>query len=227
MSTVEAAAWRRGAKLPGETGWRLACWLARLIEEVRVMVSVDRLLVFAAMSLVIIAVPGPSVLFVVGRALAHGRRTALTSVVGNAIGCYLVAVAVALGVGAVVAQSLVVFTAIKMAGAAYLVYLGIKALRSSRPLAGELPGQTPGLGILKTLREGVVVGVANPKTFIFFTAVVPQFIDPELGHVPVQMLLLGLIPIASAPRRLAIVQRAGGFAMIGLGLTLAVTGRKE
>jgi threonine/homoserine/homoserine lactone efflux protein len=93
-----------------------------------------------------------------------------------------------------------------------------------------------------------VVGVANPKTFIFFTAVVPQFADPALGNVPVQMLLLGLIPIAialisdsvwglfaatardwlaSAPRRLAIVQRAGGFAMIGLGLSVAATGRKE
>ncbi|MEV6232438.1 LysE family translocator [Saccharopolyspora shandongensis] len=212
------------------------------------MVSVDRLLVFAAMSLVIIAVPGPSVLFVVGRALAHGKRTALTSVVGNAIGCYLVAIAVALGVGAVVAQSIAVFTAIKVAGAVYLIYLGIKALRSSRPLAAQLPEQTPAFGGLRTLREGVVVGVANPKTFIFFTAVVPQFVDPALGHVPVQMLLLALIPIAialisdsawglfaatarnwlaSAPRRLAMVQKAGGFAMIGLGLSVAVTGRKE
>ncbi|MEV0050878.1 LysE family translocator [Saccharopolyspora shandongensis] len=212
------------------------------------MVSVDRLLVFAAMSLVIIAVPGPSVLFVVGRALAHGKRIALTSVVGNAIGCYLVAIAVALGVGAVVAQSIAVFTAIKVAGAVYLIYLGIKALRSSRPLAAQLPERTPAFGGLRTLREGVVVGVANPKTFIFFTAVVPQFVDPALGHVPVQMLLLALIPIAialisdsawglfaatarnwlaSAPRRLAMVQKAGGFAMIGLGLSVAVTGRKE
>ncbi|MCI2418015.1 LysE family translocator [Saccharopolyspora sp. K220] len=212
------------------------------------MVSVDRLLVFATISLVLIAMPGPSVLFVVGRALAHGRRIALTSVVGNAIGCYLACAAIALGLGAVVTQSLVAFTVIKIAGALYLIYLGIKALRSSRPLAAALPEQSPPLGNLRTLREGVVVGVANPKTFIFFTAVVPQFVDPALGGVPVQMLLLGLIPIAialvsdsawglfaakardwiaSAPRRLAIVQRVGGFAMIGLGLSIAVTGRRD
>ncbi|MGP4019547.1 LysE family translocator [Saccharopolyspora sp. 5N708] len=212
------------------------------------MVSVDRLLVFATISLVLIAMPGPSVLFVVGRALAHGRRIALTSVVGNAIGCYLVCAAVALGLGAVVAQSAVAFTVIKVAGAVYLIYLGIKALRSSRALAAELPEQSPPLGNLRTLREGVVVGVANPKTFIFFTAVVPQFVDPALGSVSVQLLLLGLIPIAialvsdsawglfaatardwiaSAPRRLSIVQRVGGFAMIGLGLSIAVTGRRD
>ncbi|MDA3629162.1 LysE family translocator [Saccharopolyspora sp. WRP15-2] len=212
------------------------------------MVSVDRLLVFAAMSLVIIAVPGPSVLFVVGRALAHGKRTALTSVLGNAIGSYLVAVAVALGIGAVVAQSLVVFTAIKLLGASYLIYLGIKALRSNGRPTSELPAEVPPRGGWRALREGVVVGVANPKTFVFFSAVVPQFVVPEVGGAAVQMLLLGLIPVgialvsdsawglsaakarhwvASAPRRLARVQRVGGFAMIGLGLSIAFTGRRD
>ncbi len=93
------------------------------------MVSPDRLLAFAALSLVIVVVPGPSVLFVVGRALSRGRRAALTTVAGNTLGAYLLVVAVALGVGSVVERSAVVFTALKLAGAAYLVHLGVRAWR--------------------------------------------------------------------------------------------------
>ncbi|MDT0406963.1 LysE family translocator, partial [Streptomyces edwardsiae] len=85
------------------------------------MVTADRLLAFAAMSFVLIVVPGPSVLFVIGRALAHGRQTALTTVAGNALGAYVLVVAVAFGVGAVVERSVVAFTALKLAGAAYLI----------------------------------------------------------------------------------------------------------
>ncbi|MFE0426779.1 LysE family translocator, partial [Streptomyces sp. NPDC058953] len=87
------------------------------------MVSTERLLAFAALSFVLIVVPGPSVLFVVGRALAQGRRAALTTVAGNTLGAYALIVAVALGVGSVVERSVLVFTLLKLAGAAYLVYL--------------------------------------------------------------------------------------------------------
>src|SRR6266545_1355598 len=93
------------------------------------MVPTDRLLAFAAMSFLLIVVPGPSVLFVIGRALARGRRAAVTTVVGNAVGAYLQIVAVAVGIGAVVERSVLVFTVLKLAGAAYLVYLGVKASR--------------------------------------------------------------------------------------------------
>src|SRR3954463_5785263 len=93
------------------------------------MMSTDRLLAFAAMSFLLIVVPGPSVLFVIGRALAHGRRAALTTVVGNTLGAYLLVVAVALGIGSLVERSVLVFTALKLAGAAYLVYLGVRAWR--------------------------------------------------------------------------------------------------
>ncbi|SCK44655.1 Putative threonine efflux protein [Streptomyces sp. AmelKG-E11A] len=93
------------------------------------MVSLDRLLAFAAMSFLLIVVPGPSVLFVVGRALSQGRRAALTTVVGNTLGAYVLVVAVALGVGAIVERSVLVFTVIKLVGAAYLIHLGIKAVR--------------------------------------------------------------------------------------------------
>lgn len=91
--------------------------------------SADRLLAFAAMSFLLIVIPGPSVLFVIGRALAQGRRAALTTVVGNTLGAYALIVAVAFGVGTVVERSVLVFTVLKLAGAAYLVFLGVKAWR--------------------------------------------------------------------------------------------------
>ncbi|MFC6930464.1 LysE family translocator [Actinomadura yumaensis] len=96
------------------------------------MVSFGQLAAFSAMATAIILIPGPTVLFVVGRALAHGRRTALTSVVGNELGVVVLTVAVAVGVGSIVERSLVVFTALKMIGAAYIVYLGVQAFRHRR-----------------------------------------------------------------------------------------------
>ncbi|MEU4762654.1 LysE family translocator [Actinosynnema sp. NPDC023794] len=211
------------------------------------MVSTDRLLAFAAMSFLLIVIPGPSVLFVVGRALAQGRRAALITVLGNTLGAYALVVAVAFGVGTVVERSAVVFTTLKLAGAAYLVYLGVKAVRQRGALHATFTAGGPAQGGLRTLWEGFAVGVANPKTIVFFAAVLPQFVDRAQGHVILQMLLLGLvfnvIAVASdsvwglaaatarawfarSPRRLAMVGGAGGVAMIGLGVTVATTGRQ-
>jgi threonine/homoserine/homoserine lactone efflux protein len=212
------------------------------------MLPADRLLAFAAVSLLLILVPGPSVLFVIGRALAQGRRAALTTVVGNTLGAYVLVVAVAFGVGAVVERSVAVFTALKLVGAAYLVHLGIKAVRERRSLQAALGAEGVERGGLRTMWEGFAVGVANPKTMVFFAAVLPQFVDRGRGHVVLQMLLLGLVFnavavvcdsawgllastartwFARSPRRLAVVGGAGGLTMIGLGLTVAVTGRKD
>ncbi|MFJ4485429.1 LysE family translocator [Streptomyces longwoodensis] len=212
------------------------------------MPATDRLLAFAAMSFLLIVVPGPSVLFVVGRALAQGRRAALTTVVGNTLGAYVLVVAVALGVGSLVERSVLVFTALKLAGAAYLVYLGVKAWRRRGSLRAAFDAEGARRGRLRTLWEGFAVGVANPKTIVFFAAVLPQFVDREQGHVVAQMLLLGLvfnaIALASdsvwgltaatartwfarSPRRLSLVGGAGGLAMIGLGIGVAATGRKD
>ncbi|MEV3857887.1 LysE family translocator [Streptomyces sp. NPDC050095] len=217
------------------------------------MMSTDRLLAFAAMSFLLIVIPGPSVLFVVGRALAQGRRAALTTVVGNTLGAYVLVLAVAFGVGTVVERSIVVFTTLKLLGAAYLVYLGVKAIRQRRSLQtvfekGDGDASGTHAGTLRTLWEGFAVGVANPKTIVFFAAVLPQFVDREAGHTTLQMLLLGLvfnaIAVASdsiwglaastarswfarSPKRLAAVGGTGGLAMVGLGVTVAVTGRAE
>ncbi|MEV5608285.1 LysE family translocator [Streptomyces sp. NPDC052225] len=216
------------------------------------MMSTDRLLAFAAMSFLLIVIPGPSVLFVIGRALAQGRRAALTTVAGNTLGAYVLVVAVALGVGSVVERSIVVFTALKLLGAAYLIYLGVKAFRQRRALqevfARTGDGESEAVGGLRTFWEGFAVGVANPKTIVFFAAVLPQFVDREAGHTVVQMLVLGLvfnaIAVASdsvwglaastarswfarSPRRLAAVGGTGGLAMVGLGVSVAVTGRAD
>jgi len=214
--------------------------------------SVDRLLGFAALSLVLVLIPGPSVLFVLGRALAHGRRTALGSVLGNGIGAYALATLVSVGLGEVVARSAMVFTALKLAGAAYLVFLGVKAWRHRAALsmsAVDAEKAPPAnRSDLRTLWEGFVVGVTNPKTMVFFAAVLPQFVDRDAGRVHEQMLLLALVFtvlalicdsmwaigasaarswFASSPRRLAAVGGTGGLAMIGLGVTVAVTGRAD
>lgn len=212
------------------------------------MVSTDRLLAFAAMSFLLIIVPGPSVLFVVGRALAQGRRAALTTVVGNTLGAYVLVVAVALGVGSVVERSVLAFTVLKLAGAAYLVHLGIKAWRERGSLRAAFGGEAPRTGGLRTLGEGFAVGIANPKTIVFFAAVLPQFVDREHGHVTAQMLLLGLVFnamalvfdsvwglvaatardwFAGSPRRLSMIGGVGGLTMVGLGVTVAATGRTD
>ncbi|MEJ2859052.1 MULTISPECIES: LysE family translocator [unclassified Saccharothrix] len=212
------------------------------------MVSTDRLLAFAAMSFLLIIIPGPSVLFVVGRALAQGKRAAIMTVLGNTLGAYALVVAVALGIGTVVERSVVVFTVLKLAGAAYLVYLGVKAFRERRKMAASFDAGGGTRGMWRTLWEGFAVGVANPKTIVFFAAVLPQFVDRGQGHVVGQMLLLGLLFnviavisdsvwglaaatardwLARSPKRLSIVGGTGGLAMIGLGVTVAVTGRKD
>jgi threonine/homoserine/homoserine lactone efflux protein len=212
------------------------------------VVSLGQVAAFAAAALVLIVIPGPGVLFVIGRALAHGRRTALLSVAGHAAGNWVMAVCVALGVGTVVERSAAVFTAVRLAGAAYLVWLGIQAFRHRNSLAEVLDGAAEPRGDVRAAREGLVVGVTNPKAVILFAAVLPQFVDRPAGHVPVQMLILSAIVIAiglvsdscwglaasivrswfaRSPRRLGLVGGAGGLAMIGLGLTLALTGRKD
>lgn len=206
-----------------------------------------RLLAFSVLALVIIAIPGPSVLFLVGRALAHGRRAALASVLGNELGELLLAVLVAIGIGPLIERSAGLLTAMKLAGAAYLIYLGVRAIRQrhAHELVQHLTGHR---GSVRSVADGFLVGVANPKTAVFFVAILPEFASRAQGDIPGQMLVLGSLFVliagisdsawsllASAarawlgksPRRLELVGGAGGLAMIGLGITLAITGRKD
>ncbi|PSR66947.1 LysE family translocator [Nocardia sp. MDA0666] len=213
------------------------------------MVAPDHLLEFAGLALVLVVVPGPSVLFAITRAITIGRREALFTVAGNAVGVYLQVAAVAFGLGTIVAASATAFTAVKLLGASYLIYLGVQAIRHRAGLAEAFTTEAPAIrrGTVSMLRDGLVVGFANPKSVVFLAALLPQFVDPD-GWVPGQMLVLGLcIPLfglifdstwaltagaarawfARSPRRLAAVGGAGGLVMIGLGTSLALTGRKD
>jgi threonine/homoserine/homoserine lactone efflux protein len=212
------------------------------------MLPASHLLAFALLSFVLIIVPGPNVLFVVSRSLMLGRLAGVGTAAGGQIGVYLQVVAVAFGVGALVQQSVAVFTVIKLAGAAYLIGLGVQAIRHRRSLRDALEVAAQPRSVARILRDGIVVGVSNPKVIVFFAAVLPQFVSRSAGHVQVQMLLLGSVFLAIAvvcdsswalaagtarawlarsPRRLEMVGGAGGLAMIGIGASLAVTGRKD
>lgn len=211
------------------------------------MPSVETLVAFTLAGVVLVVVPGPSVLFIVGRALAHGRRAALASVAGNTTGAALVVVVVALGFGAVAAQSVAVFTALKLGGAAYLVHLGVQTIRRRGDLAARL-GEPAAPAGRRMFRQGVVVGATNPKVLVFFAAVLPQFVDAHAGSATTQMLVLGLLFaviaagldsawglaagsarawFATSPARLRWMGGIGGTSLIVMGAGLALTGRKD
>lgn len=211
------------------------------------MVPVESVLTFAAVAFLIVIVPGPSVLFVISRALMFGRRAALLTVLGNAAGAFLQVVAVAIGIGALIERSALAFTVIKLLGAAYLVYLGVQAIRHRRSLAEAAAVSTPRRD-RRVLAEGFVVGITNPKTIIFFTAVLPQFVEPAAGGVPGQLLVLGALFgalalildsawalaastgrawLARSPQRISRIGGASGAITIGLGVSLAFSGRSD
>jgi threonine/homoserine/homoserine lactone efflux protein len=198
---------------------------------------------------VVILIPGPSVLFIISRGVSLGRRAAFVSAVGNETGLTLQLLLVAVGVGSIVASSDTAFTVLKLIGAAYLVYLGIRNIRDRRKLA-ELFGRERAApkSLRRTWREGFLVGATNPKGILIFTAILPQFIDRSQGHLTAQLVTLGLICVLIAllsdgvwallsgtarswlgrsPRRLELLSGGGGVMLIGLGVGLAATGRAK
>ena len=155
-----------------------------------VMLAPDRVATFMAVVVTLIAVPGPSVLFVVSRGVALGRSAAVSTAVGNEAGLLVQVVLVAFGLGSVVERSLLVFSVLKFAGALYLIYLGVQAWRHRKRLAVEEVGQGRApMRLRRVLRDGFVVGVTNPKGLLIFSAVLPQFVDPAAGHIPGQLLV--------------------------------------
>lgn len=212
------------------------------------MPSVDRLLAFAVTALVVIVIPGPSVLFVVGRALAGGRRVAVLTVVGNAAGEYLQVLAVAFGVGALAEQSVAAFTALKLLGGGYLVYLGVRTFVQRKALTRSLSAPTRSRPSSRSFMEGLTVGATNPKTVVFLAAILPQFTSRADADVAAQILVLGLLFagiavlsdtvwailadgfrawFARSPRRLELVGGAGGLAIAAVGVGVLATGRKD
>ena len=212
------------------------------------MLPTGHLAAFALLSFALIVIPGPNVLFVISRSLQLGRAAGVATALGGQVGVYAQVAAVAFGIGALVERSVAVFTVIKLAGAAYLIYLGVQAVRHRRSLADALGVTAAKKTMPRILLDGFLVGLTNPKAVVFFAAVLPQFVDRGAGHVPLQMLLLGAVFMGIAvvsdgtwalvagtargwlgrsPRRLALIGGTGGVVMIGIGASLAVSGRKD
>lgn len=200
-----------------------------------------QLVTFAGVALVLVAVPGPAVLFVVGRTFAVGRRGAAISEIGLTAGSLLQVGLVAVGVGALIAASDVAFTVVKLLGAAYLVVLGVRAiLGSGRALSASASERARPAALV---RQGFVVGASNPKTVVFLAAVLPQFVVPGPVAVPLQLGVLGLElvvvgaasdllwmlvagrvrrALGGAARRQRALEAGGGLIMIALGGVLAL-----
>jgi threonine/homoserine/homoserine lactone efflux protein len=198
---------------------------------------------FLLAALVIAAVPGPGIFYVAARTLAGGRKAGVASTLGTALGGLVHVTAGALGVSAIILASAQLFTALKLVGAIYLVWLGIKTFRYA---GHDLTAPTEPAGAPRAFRDGVVVEALNPKTAAFFLAFIPQFIDQTAGHPAIQFMMLGLISVAlntfadvivvvmaakarsSLARRPHLVQRlrqGSGLFIAGLGISLALTRR--
>ncbi len=207
------------------------------------MLSGHQLLSFAIAAFLIIVIPGPSVLFVISRGVALGRRAALATVVGNTIGAGVQGLLVVFGLGALVTRSIAVYNIVKFGGAIYLVYLGWTAFKNRKTLAMDHTEGQVAKSATQIVREGFVVGVSNPKIIVFFTATLPQFIERDRGSVTLQMLGLlgvfcsvGLISdgvwgmlsgsvrgwFSGSPKRLETLVGGGGVAIMGLGVRLAL-----
>jgi threonine/homoserine/homoserine lactone efflux protein len=198
-----------------------------------------RFALFAVACLAFLAIPGPSVFYIVTRSLVQGRRAGVMSMLGVQTGGLVHVVAAAFGVSALIASSAAAFTVVKYVGAAYLIFLGLRKLLGREPDAPEVVGAPASTARLFT--HGVVVNVLNPKTALFFLAFLPQFVDPSAGPVALQMLVLGLTLIclgvlsdgtyallaAGAGNHLRNrrrLERLSGGVFVGLGVFAALAG---
>ena len=205
------------------------------------MPTIENLIGWLLVSIVIIIIPGPGVTFVIARAMTIGRSGAVITVFGHAAGVTLQILAVAFGLGAIVASSAIAFNIMKFVGAGFLVYLGTRAiLTRKQPIDLSLDGAVK---TRKVLADSFVVGITNAKTIVFFVATMPQFVNPEFGGVSLQMLFLGAIFLVigtlsdlvyafaagsardwltNSESRIAGVRAAGGVAIAGVGIHTAL-----
>ena len=191
-------------------------------------------------AMIIILAPGPSVLFVIARAIAWGRATAVATVAGNVTGAFSLSVVVAVGLGPILQRSEIAFISVQVLGGLYLVYLGVTAIKHSQIHASDMTNQ----GDIRpskwrSMREGFWVGALNPKGIVFFAAILPQFVDREAGKITSQLILMGAIFaflaffsdggwgilagtirnwLATELKRLVLMRMTGGIVMIILGL---------
>jgi threonine/homoserine/homoserine lactone efflux protein len=195
--------------------------------------------------MVIILAPGPSVLFVIARAIAWGRATSILTVLGNVSGSFVLSSLVALGIGPILQKYHFAYVAVQWCGGLYLIYLGIDAIRNRAVHASDMTNQGPiGPTPLQSIRDGFWVGVLNPKAIVFFAAVLPQFVDIHGSSVTRQLLFLGLTFcvlafisdgmwgilagtarewLAQSKTRLEKLRAIGGSIMIALGFAVLIS----
>ncbi len=205
------------------------------------MPTTHQWIAFLVASILFIQVPGPSLLFTIGRALTVGRRDALLSVAGNGLGVTAQVVLIAVGLDAVVTASSTAYTVVKVVGATYVIWLGVQAIRHRADARAAMARPVEQSRRGRSLRTGFVVGVTNPKTIVFFVAFLPQFVNPGASHIGLQMVLLGAVFgvmaicsdsiwalaaskardwFARKPARLDRLGATGGVMMVGLGATM-------
>lgn len=210
------------------------------------MPTTQNLWLFITTSLVLLIIPGPAVLYIFARSVEQGRLAGFVSVVGIHAATFVHVVVAALGLSAILASSALAFSVIKYAGAAYLIWLGLKKIFGRNQILDAAAGfkmQSHG----RLIRDGFLINLFNPKTAIFFLAFLPQFVDPNRGHVALQIIILGMIYIVLGlltdgsyayaagvtsswlrrSRRFLTAERyVSGTLLIGLGVTAAFSGSR-
>ena len=208
------------------------------------MIIPTRLAEYIVAAMVIILAPGPSVLFVIARAIAWGRKTAVFTVAGNVTGAFVLSTFVAFGLGPILQNSDIAYIAVQFGGGLYLVYLGIDAIKHREVQAADMTNQGDvAPSVRRSIRDGFWVGALNPKGLVFYAAVLPQFIGRERGHITGQLILLGAIFsilaflsdgswgllagtarqwLATDPKRLERLRATGGTIMIILGISVLI-----
>ena len=209
------------------------------------MVIPSRLPEYIVAAMVIILAPGPSVLFVIARAIAWGRKTAVFTVAGNVTGAFALSTLVAIGLGPVLQRSDLAYAAIQWGGSLYLMYLGVEAIRQRKIHAEDMRNQGDAApGIARSIRDGFWVGALNPKGLVFYAAVLPQFVDRDRGNVALQLIFLGAVFsilafisdgtwgllagtarqwLATDAKRLEKLRATGGIVMIILGISVLIS----
>ena len=213
------------------------------------MPDLTQLALYFAAAFLLAVTPGPGIFYVAARTLAGGRAEGIASSFGTGLGGMVHVLAGSLGVSAIVLASAELFTALKLIGAAYLVWLGFRTFQAARREAATVLNGgpvAPPVGPRRAFREGVLVEALNPKTAAFFLAFIPQFVDPSAGHIALQFVVLGFVSVAlntladivvafaasgvreGAAARPGLIRRlreASGGAMIALGVGLALAKR--
>lgn len=208
------------------------------------MPPIGDVIAFAIASFLIIIIPGPSVLFTIGRGISYGKKAALVNVAGNSVGMFIGSLAVAIGIGTFVQSSDIAYALVGVLGGSYLVYLGYDAIKTRKDVAQALVTKSDPKSSTQLFKQGFVVGFLNPKSLVFFAAILPQFVDRSQGQIILQMIFLatvffviavisdgtwGIVAgtarnwLAQTPNRIEKISGAGGLIIIALGVSVIIS----